>query len=204
MSAPLTRIALDIDDVTAQFTDAVRLWVNDVTGADLQPHHYQTQHEFWTHFKSVWAENGLSELVDYNQFNEELAVNQSHVKPTEGAKEAIKELKQKYDIVFITARGPSQYDATRHWLDEHIDPTIPLYLSNNPTVQSTIQSKGELCVELEVQLLIDDCVENCLSAVDNGTEAILFGDYGWNAYAPESLHRCCDWHEVLEYINGRG
>lgn len=204
MSAPLTRIALDIDDVTAEFTDAVRLWVNNSTGAELQPYHYQTKHDFWVHFKSVWAENGLTDLVDYTKFNEELAVDQSHVRVAPGAKEAIAALKKKYDIVFITSRQPSQFDATRNWLDKHIDPTIPLYLANNPTVQSNPQSKGELCVELDAQLLIDDNAENCLDALDNGADAILFGDYGWNAHAPDSIHRCCNWHEVLEYIDGRG
>lgn len=204
MSTPITRIALDIDDVTAEFTDAVRLWVNNATGVDLQPHHYQTKHDFWMHFKSVWAENGISDLVDYDQFNNELAVDQSHVRVIPGAKQAIVALKQKYEVVFITARGPAQYDATRHWLDKHIDPSIPLYLAYNPTVQSTPQSKGELCVELGAQLLIDDNAENCLDAIDNGADAILFGDYGWNAHASESLNRCANWQEVLENIDGRG
>jgi hypothetical protein len=80
---------------------------------------------------------------------------------------------------------------------------MPLYLANNPTVQSNPQSKGELCVELDVQLLIDDNAENCQDARDNGADAILFGDYGWNAHASESLHRCSNWQEVLEYIDGR-
>jgi uncharacterized HAD superfamily protein len=203
MSATITRIGLDIDDVTAELTDAVRLWANNVAGADLQPYHYQTQHDFWVHFKSVWAENGLSHLVDYNKFNDQLAVDQSHVKVIPGARKAIAALKQKYEIVFITSRGPTQYDATRQWLDKHIDPSIPLYLANNPTVQSSPQSKGQLCVELDVQLLIDDNAENCLDAIDNGADAILFGDYGWNAHAPDSIHRCCDWTEVLRYLDDR-
>jgi len=202
MQKPLTRIAIDIDEVTAQFTDALRLWVNTATGADLQPHHYQTKHEFWSHFHSVWTENDILDLVDYDKFNHELSVNQSHVKVVAGAKEAIASLKQKYDVVFITSRPPAQHDATRTWLDEHIDPTIPLYLANNPTVQSSPQSKGQLCVELDAQLLIDDSAENCQDALDNGADAIFFGNYGTNAHAPESLRRCSNWQEVLEYIDG--
>jgi len=202
MSTPIIRIGIDIDEVTAQFSEALRLWVNTSTGADLQPHHYQTEHEFWAHFKGVWAEHNIDDLVDYDQFNNELAVDQSHVKTVEGAKDAIAVLKQKYDLVFITSRPPAQFDATRVWLDKHIDASIPLYLANNPTVQSNPQSKGELCVELDVQLLIDDNVDNCLGAIDNGAHAILFGDYGWNAHAPESLPRCSNWQEVLEYLDG--
>jgi len=203
MNVPIIRIGVDIDDVTAEFTDALRLWVNTAAGVDLQPHHYQTKHEYWAHFKAVWAENKIVDLVDYDRFDNELTVNQSHVKVVAGAKEAIALLKQKYDIVFITSRPPAQHDATRQWLDEHIDPSMPLYLANNPTVQSNPQSKGELCVELDVQLLIDDNAENCQDARDNGADAILFGDYGWNAHASESLHRCSNWQEVLEYIDGR-
>lgn len=203
MATTLKRIALDIDDVTADFTDAMRVWVNEVTGANLQPHHYAIEYEFWGHYAKVWADHGIAELVDYDKFHEAMSLDQSKVSVVRGAKEAIAQLKQKYDVVFITSRAPILLDETRRWLDKHIDASIPIYLANNPKVQSTPQSKGELCVELDVQLLIDDNYTNCQDAIDYGVEALLFGSYGWNAQAPKSLKRCNNWDEVLEYIDGR-
>ena len=204
MTTTLKRIALDIDDVTADFTEAMRVWVNTATGANLQPHHYAAEYDFWEHYGKVWADHGIAELVDYAKFTNELSLDQSSVPIVQGAKEAIAQLKQNYEIIFITSRDPILLDETRRWLDKHIDRTIPIYLANNPTVQSTPQTKGELCVELGVQLLIDDNFNNCEDALANGVEAILFGSYGWNARAPKTLTRCTSWEEVLEHINGRG
>ena len=63
------------------------------------------------------------------------------------------------------------------------------------------KTKGELCQELNVSWLIDDNPEHCLSAVDAGVEAILFGEYGWHHEAPMHLTRCKDWPSVVDYFN---
>jgi hypothetical protein len=52
-------------------------------------------------------------------------------------------------------------------------------------------------------LLIDDNEEHIQSALDQGLDTILFGEYGWQHGAPQGTVVCKDWPAVLEYLSGR-
>ncbi len=197
---PKPIIALDIDDVLANVIDSVRLWANEKTGVELAPEHYRTDDEYWHYFDSIWQRHGVADKVAFADVLKHMETDQSNIATVEGAREAIRSLGSKYDFVFITSRPPFQKDATRRWLDEHIDPTIPLYLSFHPGVNDTSRSKGEICAELGVSLLIDDNTGNCQSAIDYGVDAIVFGDYGWNEKVPNHMKRYVTWREVGEYL----
>lgn len=192
-------IAIDIDDVVSATSDALRIWVNDKTGANLQPgDYYRKGYQYWSYFDDVLSEHGLAENITLRDFFKTYDDDQFHAATIQGATECIAKLTESYDVVFITARPPAQKEATRRWLDEHIDPEIPLYLSSNPLFDHVAQSKGEICAELGVDLLIDDHIDNCDSAMQHGVRAILFGDYGWNHAAPSDIQRCLSWSEIDE------
>lgn len=197
---PKPIIALDIDDVLANVIDSVRLWANETTGVELTPEQYRTNDEYWHYFDSIWQRHGVADKVTFSDVLERMKTDQSNIATVEGAREAVQALKSKYDFVFITSRPPYQEEATRRWLDEHIDPTIPLYLSFHPGVNEIAQSKGEICAELGVSLLIDDNTGNCQSAIDYGVDAIVFGDYGWNEKVPAHMKRYTTWNEIGEYL----
>lgn len=196
------RIGIDIDDVLSDTLGATREWAHAKTDIRLDPEHYHTDDDYWNYYNAIWARHGIKGL-EFEDFLKELETDQSAVKPNEGAASAIQALRKEYDVVLITSRAPFLKDATRAWLDENIDTDIPLYIASNPLTNTGVQSKGELCVELGVELLIDDNIGNCESAREFGVEAILFGKYGWNANAPKDLQRCVNWQEVLEYIRER-
>lgn len=197
-------VAIDIDDVVAMTSEAVRVWANDKSGVHLQPQDYflGTGADYWNYYESVWERHGITGL-HLSEFLEGMDRNQDHISVVKGAKRVIERLADDYNIVFITARRPVQKDSTRQWLDEHIDTTIPLYLSQNPFANEGARSKGEICAELGADLLIDDNVDNCNSARLCGVEAILFGNYGWSIDAPTDLPRCISWGDVEDYLDGR-
>jgi uncharacterized HAD superfamily protein len=203
MKSPLTRIAVDIDDVLADSFSRIQEWANEKIEDELESHHYYTDDEYWEYYNKIWARHGVDHLVVFEDYMREIEVDQSKVKPHEGAKEAIQALHEKYDIVFITSRPPSMEAATRQWLDDNIDASIPLHLAVNPFSNQAAKTKGELCIQLGAGLLIDDNIKNCQSAVDSGVEAFLFGNYGWNKNASNQLVRCKDWQHVLEKMNER-
>lgn len=196
-------IAIDVDDVVAMTTEAVRVWANEQAGVDLQPQDYVLPtSSYWNYYEAVWEKNGIAGF-NFGDFLDSMDVDQSHIAPVPDAARVIADLKKEYNIVFITARRPAHKDSTRVWLDEHIDAKIPLYLSHNPFANEHAQSKGEICAELGIDVLIDDNVDNAQSAVQYGVDAVVFGEYGWNIDAPAGIVRCTTWLEIEEYFGSR-
>jgi len=199
MTKPI--IAVDIDEVLANIVDFVRLWANKETGSMLEAADYYTGDEFWNYYNTIWERHGLADRINFEMVLQQIAKDQSGITVIHGARSAIATLKKQYDLVFITSRPSYQEEETRRWLDEHIDASIPLYISFHPGVNDTARSKGEICAELGVSFLIDDNVGNCQSAIEYGVGAVLFGMYGWNEKAPSHLPRCVSWQEVEEYFD---
>lgn len=193
-------IALDIDEVLANIVDYVRLWANDITGSSLHAKDYFTRDEFWNYYNAIWERHGLADQVNFDMVLQKMAEDQSDIAVIEGARSAIARLKERFDIVFITSRPAYQEEATRRWLDEHIDASIPLYISFHPGINDTARSKGEICAELGAKYLVDDNIGNCQSAEQYGVTPILFGMYGWNEDAPTNLKRCLNWPDVEVFL----
>lgn len=193
-------IAIDIDDVVANSLDAVRLWAAELTGVELAREQYHTDDKYWSYYDAIWQRHGIGDQIVFNDYLIKLETDQSHVAVQEGAKEVITALKQRFDIIFLTSRPVSQHDMTRQWLDERIDASIPLYMASNPVLDAAARSKGEMCHELGVSLLIDDNIDHCTNALEYDVDAIVFGDYGWNENTPDHMKRCRTWHEVGELL----
>ncbi|MBC7943068.1 hypothetical protein H7X68_01015 [Candidatus Saccharibacteria bacterium] len=194
-------IAIDIDDVLADSTESIRLRVNERVGVDLQLEHYRIEGEYWGYYERVWREHGIIDRVNYDDFEKEMAHDQSHVPLLPGAALAIAELAKRFDIVLITARDSSLEAATRHWLKTYVsDELVDVYFITNHK-DSKAKNKGQLCRDLGASWLIDDNTEHCRAAIDQGVKAVLFGEYGWQVSIPETVDRCKDWLAVLEHFS---
>jgi 5'(3')-deoxyribonucleotidase len=193
-------IAIDIDDTIAGSTEALRLRVNEKKRVNIPQTGYQIPGEYWGYYERVWTLHGVEANID--EFHAEMVEDQSHIPLLPGALFAVKNLAEKYDIIFITARHNAWEAATRKWFEQNL-PSInhlQLYFTNDHT-DTLGKTKGQLCVQLGVSLLIDDNVEHCRSALEENVKAILYGEYGWHLKMPPQLVRCKDWPSVLEYVN---
>lgn len=198
-------IAIDIDDVIAETTDAIRLWGNAVSGIEMTKEDYAIQGEYWGYYERVWEQKDLNGTLLYDDVEADIAADKVAVPLLAGASFAIKELQKKFHIILITARAPRLETVTRRWINEHFGGLdIEIYFAKNPKNQSgPTKTKGELCRELGAFVLVDDNVEHCESALSAGVDAVLFGNYGWQPHVPEGAVRCEDWPAVLEYFDGR-
>lgn len=193
-----TTIAIDIDDVVADSTETLRHAVNRKHGVELTKEHYRIKGKNRRYYEYVWETNGLGGKAAFDDFHVVMTADQSHVELVEGAEKAVGHLKERFHLVFITAR-PVEWDgATRRWFTKHFGGDIELHFSQG-YFNERGKTKGELCKELGAKWLIDDVPENCQSAVQEGVNAILFGDYGWSEDVPGAL-RCHTWAEVEERL----
>ena len=196
-------IAIDIDDVIAATNEAMRLWANKNSGVELTAEQYVVPgNDYWGYYERIWAEHGVADQLDFDVFEGELIKDQAQVPLIASASLVIEELQKKYHIILVTSRNPALEAGTRVWLKEHLDGDIELYFAKNGRMNIG-RSKGELCKELGAFMLIDDNIEHCQSAIDNGIEAIVFGEYGWQNAHVEGAVKCRDWPAVLDYFNGR-
>ncbi len=200
MSKPV--IAIDIDEVIADTTEAVRLITNKRTGIDLPPEAYAIHADYWGYYESVWKHHDVYDIT-FKEIHEELTTDHLAVKILPAAEFALGRLMKKYDVVFVTARNDDRRADTHEWFNAWLPELKPNVYFSNYLDEARRVSKGELCKELGAELLIDDNFDHCLSAVESGLKAILFGNYGWQykAEAHDSIVVCKNWQAVLEHLN---
>lgn len=198
-------IAIDIDDVLADSTEALRLVVNKRLGVNLSPEDYQIPGDYWNHYEEVWAKHGLGDRINLDDLEPMMVVNQAHVSPNDGALRALTGLSQRYILIIVTSRPLAWRAATERWLDKYFPGVFNkvLFTENTNDPEQHI-SKGQICAENNASWLIDDNVDHAQSAVDEGIDIILFGDYGWHHKVPAHFHRCKNWMQVQEYFDAWG
>jgi len=199
-------IAVDIDDVIADTTEALRLEANKISGVDLKKEHYQIEGAYGSYYEAIWATNNVDHLVSFDKLQTDMALSQTHIDLIEGAKEALAQLSRKYRIVLVTSREINWIQATDKWvkdnLNDLIDRVVFVHHKDNDG-----RTKGDLCEELGAKWLIDDNPDHCESAIARGVNVLLFGDYGWNKHAnflDDKNQRVKNWQQVLGYFSGRG
>jgi 5'(3')-deoxyribonucleotidase len=197
-------IAVDVDDVLADSTDALRRVVNERLSTNLSPEDYRVKGDYWQYYETVWQKNGLTDRISLDDLEPMMIENQSHVEPHESAIDVLQELSKGYHLIVVTSRPPSWRRATEKWLEVHFPGIFGQIFFTRQSDDVDHETKGELCKEYGAKWLIDDNVEHAQSAADQGIDVVLFGNYGWHHKAPTHFHRCKNWTEVLEFFDARG
>ena len=86
-------IAVDIDDVIADSTEAYRLMINKRMSVNLKPEHYMVQGPYWQYSEQVWSSNGLDVTkIPLEELEGQMISDQSHILPKDGAQKALAQL----------------------------------------------------------------------------------------------------------------
>lgn len=198
-------IAVDIDDVLANSTEALRREVNRRLGVNLRPEHYLVPSDhYWNYYESVWSTHGIDGQITMDDLDPQMKADQSHIVPHKNAQEVLLRLAAKYRLIIITGRSSEWREATEAWLEWHFPGVFSDLLFGEGKEGIARKSKGDLCIESGADFLIDDNVEHATSAKNSGVEVIVFGNYGWQHGMPAHMTHCKDWKAVLEYFDERG
>lgn len=193
-------VVIDVDDVLADTTEALRHFVNSEYGYSLDRPHYQVEGAYWGYYEMVWSQHDINGDGILDRFHQENSKGIIAIEPIEGAKTAINVLAKKFRLAAVSSRTSIQEEQTKRWLKSVFgDVFESVYCIDS---RLTGVTKGDFCLKLGAKYLIDDNTEHCTTAAEVGVTPILFGIRGWQS-EPERFTRCLDWKAVTEYFDGR-
>lgn len=118
-----------------------------------------------------------------------------------GARDAISRLSIFYRMVVITGRSEVVRPQTEKWLESNFTTIFSKVYFTNSFLSESNQKKREkvkICIDLGVNVLVDDSWEETVSVASVGITALLF-DRPWNRGKPSSfnVYRVRDWAHIL-------
>lgn len=188
-------IAVDFDDVMFPFNQQIIAKIGLETGQDLN------HAELHVH--------GAHDPVNVGSYDVQAAIEnlvRNHsmdILPLEGAKEALEGIGQDHKLIVMTARPRGARKATEAWLEKQLPGVFDeVYLLGNVYEKDLdyVQTKAEKCVELGVDLLIDDFPKFAQDVVEIGTPVLLFGNYDWNRHIHDEFPHAYRWDDVPNLV----
>lgn len=191
------RIGIDIDDTLTDTYELIFNYAQYFTANELKKEINQVDREkikdrFTKNFHN-WAKE--DEEAFFDKYYETIVSN-VRIKPF--AKEIIDKLRdEKNEIYFITARFlSSKFDieqATKKWLEENEIEYEGIYLN--------VSDKAKIIKENKIDILIDDNINNCLNAVENGIKTYIMDSLVNYSFKDERIERIYSWPHLYQVIN---
>lgn len=191
-------LAIDIDDVLAPMLYEFVPWLEKRNGVKFKMYNGMS---YFVEDQLNYSHEQITEALD-TFFNSD---HYHALEPVEGALATIQRLKQKYEVVLVTARPNMLEVATERWLEHH----FPKEFTNIHFVGSSIATKGhqtktDVLKSVRAIALVDDSLKNIQDAAAIGLQAVLFGSYEWNHTdeLPDGVIRAKNWAEVERALLG--
>ncbi len=198
MKSPKKVIALDADEILADFLDRFLVFQNSKYNTNYQKKEILS-FEIGQIFEVSEEEVEKRMELFYSSGD---ALNIEVVK---GAAKGVDELlKSGYEVHVITARPLMAKDLTLKWLNEHFpDKFKGIHFGFNPYLKASTQpAKAEICHEIGARVLVDDSLVNAASCAKEGITVLLM-DAPWNQIEtlPKNVIRVKSWEEILEKMD---
>lgn len=187
-----TKIGIDLDDVLGDFVPAFLEYHNKV---------YETSFVLEDVFSyRIWEVLGVARDEAMRRVAEYSERHIMEIQPVVSARESVEALSQGYELHVITARPEIFVEKTSQWLEMH----FPKMFSGIHSVEylSTHRTKGDVCDELGIYVVIDDFFDNAASCIAPGRKVLLF-NAPWNrsmSDLPAGMKRVCSWEDALVEI----
>ena len=141
-----------------------------------------------------WTELYGEDIEDIlNKFHNEYMNAYEEAEVIEGARDIIKELYERNNLYFVTARSESLTGITTNWLNKNGFSDIEVYLLGS-------DYKIEKAKELNCNLFIEDNPSNAIQIAEAGINVILM-DANYNKGTEhERITRVKDWKQINELI----
>lgn len=186
-----TLLAIDFDDVLFDCNDALQRIIRNEFH-DTSPYmefigkHPQLKNEIFRFLYGSYHQD--STMID-------------------GAYDVLSQLAKNHQMVVVTGRSESTRRQTEKWLENNF-PTLfsGIYFTNTflRWKNESERKKSNICLDIGVDILIDDSVEEAIEVSSVGVTVLLF-DRSWNrTVIPDSLFRVNSWSHVLNKLSNTG
>ncbi len=188
--------AIDCDDVILPTSELIIGLYNEAYGTNLDLSVKYDQ-------SSAWGASSKEEAV--RRFGKLLRSDPiANLKPASETTEALTRLASLDELHLVTGRPSFMEDVTRRMIDEYLPGVFTSIEHTNFFVEEgtsvKARTKGEVCAQLEADVLIDDHVVHGQSVLASGfKEVIVWGSYPWNddSTLEPGMVRCVTWNEVF-------
>lgn len=188
-------LAIDIDEVLAEFVPVLAEFHNHVYGTTLTSTHFVSYefHEVWGGTKEECNVKML-EFFSSSYFTDGLPM-------LHGAYTAMRRLQKYFDLHVVTSRQFAIQKITEEWINKHFTGVFKeVHFGNHYSTSGVVRSKSEICKEIGACMLVDDSVRYAQNCQRQDIPVILFGNYAWNAGDHDNLRRAHNWSEAVQMI----
>jgi len=187
------RIGIDIDNVISNFNEEL---LNEYLNYDKQLRNTGIVNKNAEYIRRGMFDWTQTEEQEYYKNNIERIANNLKVK--DGVKEYIDKLREDgHYICIITGRDNGEYkepyNMTKEWLDKN-----EIYYDELILTDAYKHDKYVVCLENNIDIMIDDSVNICNKCLENGITTLLM-DTPYNKYA--DITRVNNWQEIYEFIS---
>ncbi len=182
------KIAIDLDDTVWGFYNPFSDFYFNKSG--IRRNEMELASDFWGSIGT--KEEGLTILKEFFDSGEG-----TKLKFFDDFLENFEELKNKFEIVFVTSRSYDLREETKKIITNHLGVELDIvYTSDyNPN------KKSYVCDLLGIDILIDDFPNNALDCAEKGINVLLI-DKPWNKKVDhENVYRCEGWKGILSKLN---
>lgn len=187
-------IGIDIDDVTANFVDEFRAYIEKEHQIYVKKEDMKTYH-----MGDAWG-GTREEVVEYvNKFGETPEFETMGL--LAGAFEAITNLAKEHTITFVTARyGPTR-EKTPIWLKNSFPNMNCNLIFAESFLQNRLSAKADICKEKKIDIMIEDHPEYASECARAGiTTLLLTQPWNKNQELIPNLIRAHNWQEIEKVI----
>lgn len=186
------KIGVDLDDVLLDCNTSLARFHNSRYGTS-----YERKDVFSWHIELLWGCTREEAMVRVEHWYGSLEHSQSA--PVHGAIEAVEVLSKVHDLHIVTSRPSQIRGLTEEWLERHFRERFSgVHFTNHSKPGSG--SKGDMCGNLGVSLLIEDSPQHAQEAAAKGVTVLLL-DCPWNQEKVSgNIIRIATWKDALDFI----
>jgi len=190
-------LAIDLDEVLFPGEKRLALYHNLTYGTHLTTTDMHSAYEYHL----VWG--GTRQQANRKVAQFRLSDIHAATKPMEGAAEAIHQLAKCYRITIVTARGPKAQQPTLAWIERWLpkEQISEIIFTGNHYERDFIISKTAVCLQNDIDWLIDDAMRYLREAHLAGIKTVKFGtDPYHQGPLDKGILEARSWPEVVRLL----